>query len=399
MAGENRIEVGLVLQGGGALGAYEWGAVKALLALMDKAAAQKRKVDLVAVTGVSIGAINGACVVGAKDRADACRRLDGLWNDLIYEMPSWLEYAKLDLSKFGLPSLWVPRDLSLFGLPGFYEPRPDLWNFPRWTYLYETSPLLATLEKHIHFPLLNASRTAFVVTAVDVCEGRLVRFRNGFPSAEEKAKKDPKTRHVERDKRVTLRPCHILASGSLAPQFPWVHIDDRPYWDGGLIDNTPLGDAMGASPGDDVHRVLAVMNLYPLRSRRLPRNLPEVADRVHELGFGNRLRQDRATAERINGLIRTIEDLVERAKGPLPDDLAERVAHARQYRIAEVVDVDLQQDPTQEDEAGLRDFSRPIVENRRDRGYHLAWERLAACFGVTDPPPPRSKRSPSAASS
>ena len=29
------IEVGLVLQGGGALGAYEWGAIEALFDLMD----------------------------------------------------------------------------------------------------------------------------------------------------------------------------------------------------------------------------------------------------------------------------------------------------------------------------------------------------------------------------
>ena len=72
---KGQIEIGVVLQGGGALGAYEYGAMDALLELMDKIEADGRTVRLVAVTGVSIGAINAACVVGAKDRADARRRL------------------------------------------------------------------------------------------------------------------------------------------------------------------------------------------------------------------------------------------------------------------------------------------------------------------------------------
>src|SRR5829696_9010691 len=73
--GQKPIEVGLVLQGGGALGAYEWGAVTALLELMDEAETAGREVALKGVTGVSIGAINAACIVGSHGRADA--RLQG----------------------------------------------------------------------------------------------------------------------------------------------------------------------------------------------------------------------------------------------------------------------------------------------------------------------------------
>ena len=68
------IEVGLVLQGGGALGAYEWGAIEALFDLMDRLEKNK-PTSLKVVTGVSIGAVNGACIVGAKDRADGLARL------------------------------------------------------------------------------------------------------------------------------------------------------------------------------------------------------------------------------------------------------------------------------------------------------------------------------------
>src|SRR5688572_30346309 len=116
------VEIGLVLQGGGALGAYEFGALIALLELMD-AIEKARTVRLVAVTGVSIGAINAACVVGAKDRADARRRLRALWADLTLEAPAW----------------WPGTgNLSLFGLPGFYAPRRDPWNALSWTSYYDT---------------------------------------------------------------------------------------------------------------------------------------------------------------------------------------------------------------------------------------------------------------------
>src|SRR5215207_7831385 len=166
MAGQPQkpIEIGLVLQGG-ALGAYEWGAVTALLELMDQAEAQGRQVTLKAVTGVSIGALNAACIVGSRDRADALRRLADLWQDLRLYVPSFL------------PQL-VRRDLALFGLPGFYVPRADVWAFSTWTYVYEPSLLPRTLERHVDFAALNASETTFVATAVDVESGVLTRFRN-----------------------------------------------------------------------------------------------------------------------------------------------------------------------------------------------------------------------------
>ena len=65
------VEVGVVLQGGGALGAYECGALNALLELMDEFTAQGHPIELKVVTGVSIGSINAACVVGAKTHSDA----------------------------------------------------------------------------------------------------------------------------------------------------------------------------------------------------------------------------------------------------------------------------------------------------------------------------------------
>src|ERR1043166_8254945 len=109
------IEVGLVLQGGGALGAYEWGAIEALFALMDRLDARATPASLRVVTGVSIGAINGACIVGVKGdteaerRRDGLRRLEALWDDLKLETPFRGRFEM----PFGLPSISPARDMSL----------------------------------------------------------------------------------------------------------------------------------------------------------------------------------------------------------------------------------------------------------------------------------------------
>ena len=106
----------------------------ALLELMDKIEANGRTVRLVAVTGVSIGAINAACVVGAKNRADARRRLKSLWSALSLDASHyWWTIAK--------------NDFALFGVDGFYEPRRDVWNFLGWTNFYDTHPMLENSER------------------------------------------------------------------------------------------------------------------------------------------------------------------------------------------------------------------------------------------------------------
>src|SRR5919198_4664153 len=239
-AANKLVEVGVVLQGGGALGAYECGALNALLELIEEFSAQGHQILLKVVTGVSIGSINAACVVGAKSSADARARLNALWDDLMLEAPPfWMQAAQ--------------RDLAYFGLPGFYTPRPDFWTAPTWTYVYDTRPLLATLARHVDFAALNASPTAFIATAVEVVTGQVQLFSN---------------KAVNGTPPIKIEPRHVLASGSLPPGFPWTEINGVQYWDGGIVDNTPLSVAIDAFSNDpDAARMLVVINLYPLRAR------------------------------------------------------------------------------------------------------------------------------------
>ena len=357
------IEVGVVLQGGGALGAYECGALIALLELMDEFAAQGHGIALKVMAAVSIGSINAACVVGAKGHADACARLNALWDDLTLEAPPfWTQAAQ--------------RDLAYFGLPGFYSPRPDFWTAPSWTYVYDTRPLLATLGRHVDFAALNANPTIFAVTAVEIVTGTMRVFAN---------------RPLGHVPATRIEPRHVLASGSLPPGFPWTEIDGMPYWDGGLVDNAPLGLAIDAFSTDpDADRMLVVMNLYPLRAR-LPRNLAGVEDRMHELSYGNRIRQDHDSARRINALVETIDELAAKVA---PDDRSDwlnaRLDEARRYKVIDcIVNIDMQ-DPTvtlvpsaqspADDKDGMRDFSPETVRRRRRDGFRFAQDVLRPAF-------------------
>jgi hypothetical protein len=120
------------------------------------------------------------------DRADARRRLGALWGDFMIDLPY-------------LPAS-ANRDLSLYNVPHFYTYRSDLLAAATWTYLYETHQLLQTLSDHVDFDSLNANKSAFVITAVDVENGKLVRFAN---------------QKVGKTEPTTIEAHHVLASGSI----------------------------------------------------------------------------------------------------------------------------------------------------------------------------------------
>jgi predicted acylesterase/phospholipase RssA len=223
---------------------------------------------------------------------------------------------------------------------------------------------------------LNASETAFVITAVNRSSGELVRFRNHPYKEEAKTK---------------IEPSHVLASGSLPPAFPATTIDSKDFWDGGIIDNTPLGDAIDAfSESDDVDRILIVMNLFR-KERAPPKNMIDVNDRLAELRYGNRLRQDRQNAHTINELLQTIDELAALVPaGSMDQQLEARVFGAGRFKVLDAItDIDLA-DPVLMKEAGLstrseesggfRDFSRTGIEWRRDAGYKIAERKLKELF-------------------
>ncbi|MFX1674882.1 FAD-dependent oxidoreductase [Paraburkholderia sp. A2WS-5] len=282
----------LILQGGGALGAFESGAIEAL---------ESHGVRPDIVSAVSIGAFNGAIVASHPGQAVAA--LNAFWRDLSIEgLSAPRTCAQLRQTELA----W---HLALFGVPNFMRPRwwmgaPGTGSFaPWWTSYYDTEPMLALLRRYVDFDALAASPTRLLLGAVDVASGE----RRIFDS------------YVDR-----LTPEHLLASGSLPPAMPWTTVEGRAYWDGGVVSNSPL-DLVIERCGQVAGRVF-VVDLFS-GARPLPSNLFEVMLRRDEIVYADRVRNDLRFEENANDF----RDLVERITGQLDAAAAARVRQSPEY--------------------------------------------------------------------
>jgi NTE family protein len=249
----------LVLQGGGALGAYQAGVFESLAGVY-------REPNWVA--GISIGAINAALIAGNPPELRVAR-LREFW-DLVSSGPSAPAVDSTLGGRDWLNEASATRAM-LFGVPGFYAPRVPPAPFqPRGTLAaisyYDTAPLKATLERLIDFELLNSHKVRLSVGAVNVRSGNFEYFDT--------------TKHP-------LDARHIMASGALPPGFPPVEIDGEHYWDGGLVSNTPLQYVL-EQPGKR-HRVVFQVDLFAATGS-LPTTLNEVTEREKDIRFSSRTR-------------------------------------------------------------------------------------------------------------
>jgi len=219
-------QIALLLQGGGALGAYQAGVYEAL-------AEADLHPDWVA--GISIGAINSAIIAGnpPNQRVDALREF---WHAVSTSPVGIPYFRQIEFSDDQHQLLNQARaiDILLFGTPNLFVPRlppPAIWppGSPERAGYYDNTPLRTTLERLVDFDRINSGEMRFSVGAVEVRSGNFTYFDN--------------TKH-----KIAFE--HIAASGSLPPGFPATKIGDEYFWDGGLISNTPLEWVLGArAPG------------------------------------------------------------------------------------------------------------------------------------------------------
>src|SRR5712672_4216194 len=251
-------KIGLVLQGGGALGSYQAGVYEAL-------ASSQYQPGWVA--GISIGAINAAIIAGnAPGRR--VERLRDFWDAITAPTSLWPAAPDGPLAD------WQQRASALtsvlFGQPGFFAPRgPQDWFSPdRLVSYYDTAALRGTLERLVDFDRINDSREIRLsVGAVNVRTGVFAYFDSD---------------------KIAIRPEHVMASGALPPGFPPVEIDGEQYWDGGLFSNTPLQYMVDYHPRRS--RVIFQVDVFPARARHRPTNLDEVHEREKDVRYSSRTR-------------------------------------------------------------------------------------------------------------
>lgn len=249
----------LVLQGGGALGAYQAGACEAL-------AARSQDIDWVA--GISIGAINAALIAG-NPRERRLERLRAFWERVSLALP-----VRPDPQALEPVRAWWDNAMAAWGaavgVPGFFAPRPALawWPQPPVSW-YDTTPLRQTLLDLVDFDRLNNGPMRFSVGAVDVESGNFTYFDN----------------RLER-----IAPEHVMASGALPPGFGAIAVDRHWYWDGGLVSNNPLTWVMDQWPaGGSAPLTVFQIDLFGARGQ-VPRTLADAAEREKDIRYSSRTR-------------------------------------------------------------------------------------------------------------
>jgi NTE family protein len=279
--------VAFVLQGGGALGAYQGGVFQAMA-----------EHDLVPdwIAGTSIGAINGAILAGNSPE-NRINRLKEFW-DMVSKTDLWHAFKGPDIAQSAYTNLSILQSMTM-GRPGFFSPRGFLPSsfFPAGSSetasFYDTGPLRKTLERLVDFDLINEGRIRLSVGAVNITKGTLKYFDS---------------------KNDRLTPDHILASGALPPAFPAVRIEDELYWDGGIYSNTPIEVVL-----DDVPRVNTLCLMLSLFNPAgpAPRSITEAEERHKDIMYATRMQEHVRAYRRIHNLRRSLRSIY----ALLPDDV------------------------------------------------------------------------------
>jgi NTE family protein len=213
--------VALVLQGGGALGAYQAGVYQAI----DEA-----NIQVHWLCGTSIGAINGALIAG-NPPGKRVERLRDFWEEVTkppVRLPNLPWFSDALWNGNGHARNWTNKMSALStmvnGAPGFFAPRSfppvnSTARSPEEVSYYDIAPLKETLSRLVDFDLINADPMRFTALATNVRTGAPAYFDN-------------------REQKIT--PAHVVASASLPPSFAPTEIDGEYYWDGGVVSNSPM---------------------------------------------------------------------------------------------------------------------------------------------------------------
>lgn len=284
--------VALVLQGGGALGAYQCGVYEGL---------HEAAIRPTWFAGTSIGAINAAILAGNAPE-HRIERLRQFWETIcepgggaaiigagVRAMLEWMPSSHaLEAWANSLGALGA----LAFGQQGFFKVRPQspfLFSdgSPEATSFYDTAPLRATLERFVDFDRINAGGVRLSVGATHVRTGNF---------------------HYFDSMRGKLRAEHVMASGALPPAFPAIEIDGERYWDGGLVSNTPLDHVLADTPRRD--SLVLQVDLWSARGEQ-PRTLPDVLERQKDIQYSSRTRSGTDHEAHLHQLRRAIKRLLE----------------------------------------------------------------------------------------
>jgi len=238
--------VDFALQGGGAHGAFTWGALDRLL--------EEPWLRIDGISGTSAGAMNAAVLVDghAKGGADGARAaLENFWRrvsnaavlsplrrtPLDILLGRWtLDHSPVFLAMDLMARVFSPYDLGPGG----------------------TNPLRDILAESVDFARLAQASIKLFITATNVRTGRGRVFRNG-----------------------EITPDVLLASACLPTLFQAIEIDGEGYWDGGYSGNPTITPLVRECNSKDT----VLVQINPVERPRLPRSARDILNRLNEVSF------------------------------------------------------------------------------------------------------------------
>jgi NTE family protein len=328
-------QIVLVLQGGGALGAYQVGAYQAL---------HEAGVEPDWVIGTSIGAINASLIAGNAPE-DRMERLQEFWRRMQHS--PWVEL----LGAWPLGPLTTNLATITQGIPAFFRP-----NLPAFLGLqvplgsetagyYDTSPLARTLSELVDFDRINGRDTRLTVGAANVRTSEMRYFDS-------------------RDMDLDVR--HVMASGALPPAFPAVRIDGDLYWDGGILSNTPVEAVFDDNPRKN--SVIFAVHIWNPQGPE-PDTIWQVMSRQKDIQYCSRAVSHIARQKQIHRLRHVIAELVRRL--PEKEQKTEAVRDLARYGcLTRMHVVRLLAPPFEgDDHTKDIDFSPKGIRRRWEAGY------------------------------
>jgi NTE family protein len=333
----------LVLQGGGALGAYQAGVYQAM---------HEHGLTPDWVVGTSIGAINAALIAG-NDAATCVPRLKEFWNGVAKSDMFDMRYVPDEARRLNI-RMTTFQSLAN-GVAGFYAPRinnPFALNLPvpaESASFYDTSALADTLGRLVDFDYLNASDgMRLTVSAIQVTCGQLENF-------------DTRRQHVGIE--------HVMASGALPPGFPPVRVGGKLHWDGGLYSNTPLEIVLEDEPR--VETLCFMVDLWSADGPE-PTTFEQVQTRQKDVIYASRSQRHIDAYLRMHKLRRMVRAL--HAKVPpelLSEQEAREIAQLGDETTMHIVRLAYAGRDWQMASKDIN-FSRGSIEWRWDQGYQDA---------------------------
>ena len=264
-------KINLALQGGGAHGAFTWGALERLLEDDD--------IEICGISGTSAGALNGAALKAGmvqNGRAGAIENLDWLWRQVAgvsdMRLTHWMAPfgvgAVSQALEYAMP-FTMTDVMSQFISPYTYGP-------------FYRNPLEDVVKRFDYDRVCNSVAPLLFIGATRVRNGKIKVFSGDEITSDA-----------------------ILASACLPTIFKAIEMDDpdtgqrEAFWDGGYTGNPALFPLFDTALPDDI----VIVNINPLERASVPHTPQEIQNRVNEISFNSSLLRELRAIEFVQRLL------------------------------------------------------------------------------------------------